>query len=1301
MNLMASRPRRGAGPFVSPLADAWLKFVVVLGAACVLLLLLSSVSFAASSWWHLSSGSRPGYLHAGGGQAGEDEVQEITVPLVEFEGRADQGGFILTVKKPSTEAEFFTEPTAAKDGFRALTAASVESALEGPYGAGKVHVTCKAPAASAAGLGCAEGEAGVLSLRVATEAGSEPVNATGFGLGEPTVKVVTAGKKPLADGEIVVMAANLGDGIISGAKTPVKIKDLLPPGLVPVGINAVKPLPGVATVNKSEVLPCSLAELTCEMKGGLAPYDQIEVRIAVNVEGSAKTGEVNHAAISGGGAVGAEVEHSITISSETTPFGLEDYELLSENDGGSVDTQAGSHPFQETTAVAVNQLADSNPVDANHAEVLPAGHAKDLSFHWPPGLVGNPSAVPRCTTAQFNHVIEGAEVNINSCPPQTAVGVAMVTVQEPSAEIEVATIAEPVFNLEPGNGEPARFGFVVEPATLPVFVDTAVRTGSDYGVTVTTSNISQVAGVLATNVTIWGVPGDPRHDASRGWACMEATRGLPGAAGRCHASEGQEPPAFLSLPTSCSGQLQTTVLGDTWAAPESPDALSQLAEFKMAALDGCNRLPFGPSLSVKPDGNAGSTPTGLNVDVHVPQEASLNANGLAEAAPRDITVTLPEGLALSPSASDGLQACSESLAGFTGFAELIPPGKTAQFTPTPPGQLHPGTDFCADEAKVGTVTIKTPILPNPIKGSVYLATQNENPFGSLIALYLIAEDPVSGVVIKLAGETRLSAGGQITTTFHDSPQAPFEDAEVHFFGGERAPLATPARCGPYTTMATLAPWSGNPPPTPTSTFNITSGPNGSPCPGAILPFSPSLTAGMTNINAGAFSPLTTTIARGDGQQDMQSVILHMPPGLEGILTGTPLCPEADANSGTCPEASRIGETTVSAGVGGDPVTVKGGRVYLTGKYGGAPFGLSIVNPVKAGPIDLEHDTSSPNSQPPCDCLVVRAKIEVDVHTAQLTVTTDPSGPHAIPNMVDGVPVQIKKVNVIINRRSFTFNPTNCDAFQITGTLTGYEGGSHPLGVPFQATNCATLKFAPKFQVSTSGKTSKADGASLHVKLSYPVAPFGSQANIARVKVDLPKQLPSRLTTLQKACTNAQFEANPAGCPAASFIGHARAVTPLLPVALEGPAVFVSHGGEAFPSLVLVLQGYGVTLDLVGTTFISKQGITSSTFKTVPDAPVGTFELTLPQGKFSALAANGNLCTSKLTMPTEFAAQNGAVINQNTPVSVTGCAKKKILTRAQKLKAALKACKHKAKAKRASCKKSARRKYGPVAAKHKK
>jgi hypothetical protein len=301
------------------------------------------------------------------------------------------------------------------------------------------------------------------------------------------------------------------------------------------------------------------------------------------------------------------------------------------------------------------------------------------------------------------------------------------------------------------------------------------------------------------------------------------------------------------------------------------------------------------------------------------------------------------------------------------------------------------------------------------------------------------------------------------------------------------------------------------------------------------------------------------------------------------------------------------------------------------------------------------------------------------------------------------------VDAVIERSEFMINPTNCDPQQFSGTAfgtpppgVGGPGASAAISSPFQVGACRSLEFKPKFSVSTSGRTSKANGASLTAKVSYPNVPQGSEADIRSVKVELPKQLPSRLTTLQKACTAAQFDANPAGCPSASFIGHAVVHTPLLPVALEGPAIFVSHGGEAFPSLTLVLQGDGVTIDLVGATFISKAGVTSTTFKTVPDAPFSTFELTLPQGKFSALTANGNLCSSRLVMPNEFVAQNGAVIRQSTRIGVTGCPKKRALTRAQKLTLALRAChKDKNKTKRTTCAHHARKRFGPAKTKTKK
>jgi hypothetical protein len=1031
---------------------------------------------------------------------------------------------------------------------------------------------------------------------------------------------------PGGTGTLVVSASNLGDAEIDGSSAKVTLRDVLPSGLVAKSVVAkvsgVAGLIGLRGQVECSVVSGSLVE--CVFEGTLPPYEQLEAEIAVEVLAGAKSGESNEVTISGGGAAGVSLKRPVVVSSAPTEYGVSDFEQTVSNEDGSLDTQAGSHPYGLTTTFDLNRTAV-----APFQPAMP----KDLNFDLPPGLIGNPTPFPQCSDAQFEKNVEGQSGFYNECPADTAVGVATVTIHQPGFS-ELLTVSTPVFSLKPSVGEPARFGF--QSLVAHVILDTSVRTGGDYGVTVSSDNVTQITSFLGAQVTFWGVPGDPIHDQSRGWQCI--TGGLWGLVypvlGPCNAQKQSSPPPFLSLPTSCTGPLETTMSTDSWQAEGNFTA--PLASLSEPSLDGCNRLPFAPSIGVAPDGQAGSSPSGLTVGIHVPQDALLNTTGLAEANVKDTTVALPAGVVLNPAAADGLEACSEA-------------------------QVALSQDVmasCPEAAKVGTVEIKTPLLPNALTGAVYLASQDANPFGSLVALYIVAQDPVSGTLVKVAGEVKPDpVTGQLVSTFKDTPQLPFEDLSLHFFGGSRAPLGTPASCGSYTTRAAIAPWSGNVPAEPSSVFQILSGPNGSAC-ASPLPFNPSLTAGSTNIQAGAFTPFTTTMSREDGQQSLQGIVLHMPPGISGLLSSVKLCGEPQADQGLCGHDSEIGETTVSVGLGGNPFSVKGGKVFITEGYGGAPYGLSIVNPAKAGPYDLERGT-------PCDCVVVRAKIEVDPITAALTITTDNTGPYKIPTILGGIPLQIQHVNVLINRPGFTFNPTNCNPMSITGTLSSTEGATSALSVPLQVTNCATLAFKPGFKLSTAGRTSRANGASLHVKLTYPKAPFGSQANIGKVKVDLPKQLPSRLTTLQKACPDSTFNANPAGCSPQSRVGEAKATTPLLPVPLTGPAYFVSHGGAKFPELVIVLSGFGTTVQLHAETFISPAGITSSTFRTVPDVPVGTFELTLPQGKYSALAANGNLCKTTLKMPTAFTAQNGATIKQNTPISVTGCPKHRVKKKTRK------------------------------------
>lgn len=974
-------------------------------------------------------------------------------------------------------------------------------------------------------------------------------------------------------------------------------------------------------------LPSAVAALN-----ELNPYENLEMRIRVRAP-AAPGSYGTKAEIAGGGAQPLGAARTIPVSAATPSFGVEELSMTPEDEGGEVDTQAGSHPFQFTTTVTFDQTEDP---------LRPPALPRNLEFNLPAGLVGNATASPQCTELDFQHITEG---DLNLCPTDTAIGVASVTIDEPE-NLNLVTYPIPLFNLVPVRGEPARFGF--ELAGSPVTLDTSVRTGSDYGVTVSVSNITQLATFLSSTVTFWGVPGESSHDSSRGWACLIGGKWGEETGLECQNVPQPKPPPFLTLPTECTSSFEPRVEGVSWPTKAAPGGYrfgpfsSPLKDrFERAlGITGCNSLAFSPSIEVTPDVQSGSTPTGLTANVHVPQEVNENAAGLASSNLRDIRVTLPEGVGLNPAAAGGLEACSESQIGFLGsFAGTLGFGSTL---PAP---------SCPEASKIATAKITTPLLPNPIEGAVYLASQNANPFGSLVAMYLVAQDPVSGVLVILPGEVSLNQStGQVTATFANNPPLPFENAELHFFGGSRAPLSTPSHCGTYTTQASFTPWSGNPPVDSSSSFQVTSG-----CANGALPFAPMLAAGTTNIQAGAFTPLSTTISREDGNQDIRSVSLRMPPGFSGVIASVTPCPEAQANAGACGPQSLIGHTVVSVGLGNEPFSVTGGQVFLTGPYKGAPFGLSIVNPAVAGPFNLGQ-------------VIVRAKLEIDRRTAQAIVTTDSEGPYAIPRILDGIPLQIKHVNVTIDRPGFAFNPTNCNPLSLTGSIQSAEGQVAPVAVPFQVTNCASLKFQPKFTVSTSAKTSKQRGASLTAKLTYPKGPQGTQANIAKVKVSLPNQLPSRLTTLQKACLASVFEANPAACPAQSVVGHAKVLTPLLPVPLSGPAYFVSHGGEAFPNLTIVLQGDGVSVELVGDTLIRK-GVTTTTFNATPDTPFSSFELTLPEGPYSALAANANLCQnqSKLIMPTELKGQDGALVKQNTKIAVQGCPKAKKAKAKQKPK----------------------------------
>jgi hypothetical protein len=925
-----------------------------------------------------------------------------------------------------------------------------------------------------------------------------------------------------------------------------------------------------------------------------------EFPLEVHVGAGVPEGRViNSVSVAGGGVLGPVSEsNAFTVGSRRAGFGFAQVDAWSSNADGTLDTQAGSHPFEFAFNFDLNAKAN--------AEL--EGEVRNITANFPPGLIANITALPRCTREQFDD---------EKCPTGSQIG----TSNDAQARWpRLHSIGElPVYTLVPPPGHPAEFGF--ELFGNQVLLDASVRSDGDYGITEHVNNIPQRA-IVNSTVTIWGVPGNPSHDAQR--RCL--VNGVT-VQGGCPSSDGEVP--FLTLPTSCKGPESTSAAASEWIDAKAIAEIEMVSHDQAgepSGLNGCEHLGFGPAMSAGPDTSDADTPAGLTVELKVPQEGLVATNGLAMSNIKNTTVTLPEGVVINPGQAAGLAACQA--------------GEDAVGTREAPS--------CPAASKVGTDEIETPLIKSALRGNVYVLQSNPPNLKLLVAA------SGEGVNLKLVGDVHLDeATGRLTTVFTETPELPFTTFRLSFSGGAQAALATPVRCGSYSTTSDFTPWSS---PFvsdvfPSSEFVISHGPGATACPGGgVLPFNPSLTAGSTTDQAGGYTNFSLLLTREDGQQRIESLQFKTPEGLLGMISKVPLCPEPQAAQGTCGEASQIGHTVVEAGPGPYPLVVpQPGQppapIYLTGGYKGAPYGLSIVVPLHVGPFVLQTQ-------------VVRAKIEVDPLTTQLTVTTDP-----LPTIIDGIPADLRAINAVIDKPGFMFNPTGCEPGAFSGSASGTEGSTVPIGSHFQMGSCRSLTFKPNFKVSTSGRTSRKDGASLDAKILYPTGVLGanqasSQSNIKSVKVDLPKQLPSRLTTLQKACSAATFEANPASCPAGSKVGSATAVTPVLPVTLTGPAYFVSYGGAKFPELVIVLQGYGVTVDLHGETFISKAGITSSTFRQVPDVPIASFELTLPQGPNSALAANGNLCTTKLKMPTAFTGQNGAVLRQTTPIGVTGCAKHK-------------------------------------------
>lgn len=651
---------------------------------------------------------------------------------------------------------------------------------------------------------------------------------------------------------------------------------------------------------------------------------------------------------------------------------------------------------------------------------------------------------------------------------------------------------------------------------------------------------------------------------------------------------------FLLNPTSCT---PTAISG----AVASTAAQSQPFQSPLT-LSGCASLPFAPTFTATPTSTERDAPTGLNVDLHLPSASSDLHSLLA---------TLPAGLTLNPSVASGLGACTDAQLG---------QGTTAPIA-------------CPSSSAIGSVEIDTPLLATPLTGSLYVGQplSDEPQSGQEYRVFLDAENAEYGLSVRLVGQLSADpASGRLTASFPSVPPIPFTDVKLSFDEGARAALANPQACGAAVFASTLTPVSGTAV-SSASEYVVDGDGHGGACP-ATMPFAPTQSTADTPSSAGADASFTLELRRPDGQQYLSGITATLPPGLLGRIGSFTQCPDAQAATGACPRSSRIGTATVGVGAGPSPLALAG-SVYLTGPYEGAPFGLAVAIPAEAvGPFDF-------------GTVVTRAKVELDERSARVTVTSD-----ALPSIVGGVPLRLQTLSIATDP-SFTVNPTSCSALATQSTLSSAQGASAQAATPFQAGGCSSLAFSPSFAASTSAQASKQNGASLQVDVAYPA---GGQANLASVSATLPAQLPPRMSTLQKACAEATFATAPSSCPGESRVGQATVTTPLLGVALEGPAYLVSHGGAAFPDLDLVLAGDGLRFALHGQTDVKGATITT-TFSGLPDVPISHFALSLPMGPYSVLGVNGALCGEALTMPTTMTAQDGARLTRQTTVTVTGCA----------------------------------------------
>jgi hypothetical protein len=927
---------------------------------------------------------------------------------------------------------------------------------------------------------------------------------------------------------------------------------------------------------------------------------------------------VDQVKVEGGGAFEPLSQEETMYIGPPKPFGFRHFGTAITNKDGSSAVQAGSSPGSLTTSFDIHSF--SNPVPIGGPLSPPTEQFRTTVAHVPAGVIGNPNALPEhCTDAQL--VLN----EWSGCPEGSQVGYMRL-----AHEVMV-----PLFSMEPQPGTLAQFGFMF--GQVPSILTVELR--PDYGLDVVNRNASTSVTLPAIDAVFWGVPGDPSHDSRRGAlvpdpggqgfddGCLGGRLGQMGKL--CPADS--PPTAFLRLPTSCPNHpLSWEIEADSYLHPET---WARATSTTLAPV-GCNQLEFTPTMEARPTTNVGDAPSGLEFHLHLPQ--NNDPEGLAEANLKDAVVTLPPGMTVNPASANGLGACSQSQIGVSSAS-----GER-------PIVFNQEEAKCPDPSRLGSVEIDTPAIDHPLHGSVFLATPYENPYDTLIALYFEVHDPQTGIVVKIPARVSLDPStGQVKAIVEETPQLPFEDFHLSFDPGPHAALRTPAACGSFTSQSAMTPWTTpeGADAHPADTFQIVKGADGGDCSGSEsqLPSKVSFSAGTLNPKAGAYSPFSFKVVRPDGTQALRSIDTTLPPGLLGRLAGMKYCYEdeiaaAAANSGkaeqaspSCPASSRLGSVSVGAGAGPSPFYTTG-SAYLAGPYKGAPYSLAVIVPAVAGPFDV-------------GTVVNRVALFVDPVTTQIHAVSDP-----IPTILHGIPLDVRSVALNIDRDPFTINPTSCDPMAVTGIIGTVFGQNLAVSNPFQVGGCDSLGFKPQLSIHLKGGTKRGQNPQLRAVLKARPG----DANIAHAQVTLPHSEFLDQGHLGDICTRVQFAAHE--CPAKSVYGYAKAVSPLLGRALEGP-VYLRSSNNKLPDLVVALQGQ-FEADLDAKIDTGKNDGLRTTFEMIPDAPVTEFILSMKGGKKGLLENSTDICRRKHTVSALFEAHNGKAADLTPVIKINGCHKGK-------------------------------------------